>query len=60
MKRLFRNRGVRAELLFRPEQAWQLPRKGAAPLTGVKARIEAIQVTSRTGAVLAIWINREK
>jgi len=56
MQRLFRNRGVRLELLFRPEQPWALPRKGAGQLTGVKAKIEAIQVTSRTGAVLASWI----
>ncbi len=60
MERLFKNRGVRLELLFRPEQAWALPKKGGGQLTGVKARIEAIQVTSRTGAVLASWIAPEK
>jgi hypothetical protein len=56
IERLFRNRGVRLELLFRPEQPWALPKKGGGQLTGVKAKLEAIQVTSRTGAVLATWI----
>ena len=56
MERLFKNRGVRLELLFRPEQPWALPKKGGGQLTGVKARLEAIQATSRTGAVLATWI----
>jgi len=56
MERLFKNRGVRLELLFRPEQPWALPKKGGGTLTGVKAKLEAIQVTSRTGAVLATWI----
>jgi len=56
MERLFRNRGVRLELLFRPEQPWALPKKGGGQLTGVKAKLDAIQVTSRTGAVLATWI----
>ena len=60
MERLFKNRGVRVELLFEPEQAWALPRKGSTTLTGVKAKLEAIQVTSRTGAVLATWIASEK
>ena len=56
MERLFKNRGVRVELLFEPEQAWALPRKGSTTLTGVKAKLEAIQATSRTGAVLATWV----
>lgn len=56
MERLFKNRGVRLELLFRPEQPWALPKKGGGQLTGVKGKLEAIQVTSRTGAVLATWI----
>jgi len=56
MERLFRNRGVRLELLFRPEQPWALPKKGGGQLTGVKAKLDAIQVTSRTGAVLATWV----
>ena len=56
MERLFKNRGVRLELLFRPEQPWALPKKGGGQLTGVKAKLDAIQVTSRTGAVLATWI----
>jgi hypothetical protein len=56
MERLFKNRGVRLELLFRPEQVWALPKKGGGQLTGVKAKLDAIQVTSRTGAVLATWI----
>ncbi len=60
MQRLFKNRGVRLELLFRPEEPWALAKKGGAKLTGVKARLEAIQVTSRTGAVLATWIAPEK
>ncbi|HTS83261.1 MAG TPA: DUF6066 family protein [Myxococcaceae bacterium] len=60
MVRLFKNRGVRLELLFRPEQPWALNKKGGGQLTGVKARLDAIQVTSRTGAVLAIWVAPEK
>ncbi len=56
MERLFKNRGVRLELLFRPEQVWALPKKGGGQLTGVKAKLDAIQVTSRTGAVLATWV----
>ncbi len=60
MQRLFKNRGVRLELLFRPEEAWALAKKGGGKLTGVKAKLDAIQVTSRTGAVLATWISPEK
>jgi hypothetical protein len=60
MQRLFKNRGVRLELLFRPEEAWALAKKGGGKLTGVKAKLDAIQVTSRTGAVLATWIAPEK
>jgi len=56
MERLFKNRGVRLELLFRPEQPWASPKKGGGQLTGVKGKLDAIQVTSRTGAVLATWI----
>jgi hypothetical protein len=56
MERLFKNRGVRLELLFRPEQPWALPKKSGGQLTGVKGKLDAIQVTSRTGAVLATWI----
>ena len=56
MERLFRNRGVRLELLFRPEQPWALSKKGGGQMTGVKAKLDAIQVTSRTGAVLATWV----
>jgi Family of unknown function (DUF6066) len=54
--RLFKNRGVRLELLFSPEEPWAVARKTGGKLTGVKARLDAIQVTSRTGAVLATWI----
>jgi len=60
MQRLFKNRGARLELLFRPEEPWALAKKGGGKLTGVKAKIDAIQVTSRTGAVLATWIVQEK
>jgi len=56
MERLFKNRGVRLELLFRPEKPWALPKKGGGQLTGVTAKLDAIQVTSRTGAVIATWI----
>ncbi|HEY1334218.1 MAG TPA: DUF6066 family protein [Myxococcaceae bacterium] len=56
MERLFKNRGVRLELLFRPEQPWALAKKGGGQLTGVKGKLDGIQVTSRTGAVLATWI----
>jgi hypothetical protein len=60
MQRLFKNRGVRLELLFRPEEPWALAKKGGGKLIGVKAKLDAIQVTSRTGAVLATWIAPEK
>jgi hypothetical protein len=56
MERLFKNRGVRLELLFRPEQPWAVAKKGGGQLTGVKGKLDGIQVTSRTGAVLATWI----
>lgn len=60
MQRLFKNRGARLELLFRPEEPWALAKKGGGKLTGVKAKLDAIQVTSRTGAVLATWISPER
>ena len=56
MIRLFKNRGVRLELLFTPEEPWAVARKTGGKLTGVKARLDAMQVTSRTGTVLATWV----
>jgi hypothetical protein len=53
IQRTFRNRGVRLELLFRPEELWALPRKGGGKLVGVKAKLDALLVTTRTGEVLA-------
>jgi Family of unknown function (DUF6066) len=53
VERLFRRRGVRVEVLFTPEAPWSLPRKGERPLTGCKGRLDALLVTTSTGAVLA-------
>jgi hypothetical protein len=53
VERLFRRRDVRVELLFSPEALWTLPRKGSPPLTGCRGRLDALLVTTSTGAVLA-------
>lgn len=58
--RMFKNRGVRLELLFRPDDPWALPRKNGGKLVGVRAKLDAIRVTSRSGAVLALWVSSEK
>lgn len=52
-ERLFRRRGVRVELIFTPEALWTLPRKGEKPLTGCRGHLDAILVSSASGAVLA-------
>lgn len=54
--RMFKNRGVRLELLFRPEEPWALPKKGGGKLIGLRAKLDAMRVTTRAGAVLAIWV----
>jgi len=53
--RMFKNRGVRLELLFRPDQPWAVAKKGGGKLIGLRAKLDAIRVTSRSGALLAIW-----
>jgi hypothetical protein len=53
VERLFRRRDVRVELIFSPEAFWTLPRKAAPALTGCRGRLEALLVTTSTGAVLA-------
>jgi hypothetical protein len=54
--RMFKNRGVRLELLFRPEEPWALPKKGGSKLIGLRAKLDAMRVTSRSGALLALWV----
>ena len=58
--RMFKNRGVRLELLFRPDDPWALPKKSGGKLIGVRAKLDAIRVTSRSGALLALWVSSEK
>lgn len=53
VERLFRRRDVRVELIFSPEALWTLPRKGSPALTGCRGRIEALLITTTSGAVLA-------
>lgn len=53
VERLFHRRGVRVEILFTPEALWSLPRKGEKPLTGCRGRLDALLVTTTSGAVLA-------
>ena len=54
--RMFKNRGVRLELLFRPDQPWAVAKKGGGKLIGLRAKLDAIRVTSRSGALLALWV----
>jgi hypothetical protein len=53
---MFKNRGVRLELLFRPDQPWAVAKKGGGKLIGLRAKLDAIRVTSRSGALLALWV----
>lgn len=53
VERLFRRRDVRVEFIFTPEAPWTLPRKGSPPLTGCRGRLDALLVTTSSGAVLA-------
>jgi hypothetical protein len=49
-------RALKMEVVFTPLGLWQLPKKGGGKVTGVKARIEAIQVVvGRTGEPVASW-----
>jgi hypothetical protein len=53
VERLFRRRDVRVELLFFPEGFWALPHKTGGKLTGCRARLEALLISSSDGVVLA-------
>jgi len=57
--RMFKNRGVRLELLFRPDQPWAVAKKGGGKLIGLRAKLDAIRVTSRSGALLALWVSEK-
>ena len=52
VERLFRRRDVRVELLFTPEAFWALPHKAGGKLTGCRAHLDALLVSTSTGAVL--------
>jgi hypothetical protein len=58
VERLFRRRDVRVEFIFTPEAPWTLPRKGSPPLTGCRGRLDALLVTTSSGAVLARFEER--
>ena len=53
VERLFRRRDVRVEILFSPEGFWALPHKAGGKLTGCRARLDAMLISSSSGAVLA-------
>ena len=53
VERLFRRRDVRVELLFSPEGFWALPHKAGGKLTGCRAHLDALLVSTSSGAVLA-------
>ncbi|MGO8968987.1 MAG: DUF6066 family protein [Myxococcaceae bacterium] len=53
VERLFRRRDVRVEILFSPEAFWALPHKAGGKLTGCRARLDAMLISSSSGAVLA-------
>ena len=58
VERLFHRRDVRVEFLFTPEAPWTLPRKGSPPLTGCRGHLDAVLVTTTSGAVLAQYEGR--
>src|SRR5271169_136416 len=53
VERLFRRRDVRVELIFVPEAFWALPHKAGGKLTGCRARLEALRISTSGGVVLA-------
>ena len=53
VERLFRRRDVRVELLFSPEAFWALPHQAGGKLTGCRAHLDAVLVSTSSGAVLA-------
>jgi hypothetical protein len=58
VERLFRRRDVRVEFIFTPEAPWTLPRKGAPALTGCRGHLDALLITTTSGAVLARFEER--
>lgn len=54
---LFRNQGLRAQIVFTPKGVWSLPKKGGGKIHGIDAQVEAVLVTEgRTGTVLGLWL----
>jgi hypothetical protein len=54
---LFRNQGLRAQIIFTPRSVWSMPRQGGGKIHGVDAQVEAVLVTEgRTGTTLGLWI----
>lgn len=54
---LFRNQGLRAQIIFTPRSVWSLPGKGSGRIFGVDAQVEAVLVTEgRTGTALGLWL----
>src|SRR6266851_5683548 len=51
-----RERELRVEVVFTPQDVWTLPRKRGERIRGIKSRINALQVTNgRTGEIVGSW-----
>jgi hypothetical protein len=56
MNRQVAARALRLQLIFTPEAVWTLPKKGGAPIRGIKTKFEGIIVqVGRTGEVIGTW-----
>jgi hypothetical protein len=59
MNRQVQAQALRVQVVFTPQGLWSLPRRGKAPLRGVKARFEGVLVTvGRTGDQVGLWTAR--
>jgi hypothetical protein len=57
-QRLFQTRALRVQVVFTPQEVWDLPRKGGGKQHGVKAKVHAILVSiGRTGESVALWVD---
>ncbi len=55
--RMFSTRQLRVQVVFTPQEVWELPKKGGKHL-GVTAKVHAILVTvGRTGEQVALWLD---
>ncbi len=52
-------RALRLQVVFTPLGVWELPKKGGGKMTGVKARIDGLQVTvGKTGESRGVYLAR--